>query len=291
MDDPAAIRLPKSVDLRLLGVCNLSCSFCFGPRHHVRATRFDEICKLLPRLRHHGVSRLVITGGEPLLVKSLHVLLEEARRLGFRIVLSTNGSLLPRRHTEVLRHLDWLALPLDGPSAAIHDVLRPGRRSSFEDVATAFSLSRRVYPGLKIKLGTVIQPGNIGAVAMIPPIVAGWGIRPDIWKLYEVSFSNYGADNRIKLELANEVFEEEVRYAQLAARASDWKTIVYRNTTRDGQYLFMEPSGEAMIILDGNEVTIGSFLDDFPSVLSRWRDYVDDARLDANAELTYFHDE
>lgn len=62
------------------------------------------------------------------------------------------------------------------------------------------------------------------------------------------------------------------------------------NNTRDGQYLFVEPSGDAVVISNGEKFTIGNFLDDLPSVLRRWREYVSDARPDRNADLTYSDD-
>lgn len=287
MDDLDTFGLPNSIDIRLLGTCNLSCSFCFGPRHHIRATRFDEICNLIPILRSCGVSRLILTGGEPLLVRRLPELLLRAHDQGFRIVLSTNGSLLPSRHAQIVPYLNWIALPLDGPSASVHDALRPGKRSSFCDVQVALLLLRRLYPDVKIKLGTVVQPGNIGTVASIPKLLTDWGIRPDVWKLYQVSFSNYAADNRMALDLSEQLFEDEIASARTAAQSLNWRTVVYRNNTRDGQYLFLEPSGDAMAISNGEEFTIGNFLDDLSSVLRRWHEYVSDARLDRNADLTY----
>jgi molybdenum cofactor biosynthesis enzyme MoaA len=280
--------LPSSVDIRVLGVCNLSCSFCFGPRHDVRATRLNEICDLLPAFREHGVSRLVITGGEPLLVPRLPVLLERARGCDLHLVLSTNGSLLSRRHAQVVPHLTWIALPLDGPSAAVHDALRPGRRSSFHDVRSALQLVREIYPGVRIKLGTVVQPGNVGLVSDIPDVVTDWGVSPDVWKIYQVSFSNYAADNRERLLLSDECFEREVADALAAAESAGWRTVVYRNSERDGQYLFVEPSGDAMVIADGAERLIGNFLDDLPDVLRRWHAYVNIGRLERNADATYY---
>jgi hypothetical protein len=136
-------------------------------------------------------------------------------------------------------------------------------------------------------LGTVIQPGNIGTIARIPTVISDWDVRPDVWKLYQVSFSNYAADNQATLILPEELFEQEVTAAQAEARSHGWRTVVYRNKNRDGQYLFVEPSGDAMVIANGQEHTIGNFLDDLPNVLRRWRDHVDNDRLDQNADLTY----
>src|SRR4051794_35413127 len=94
--------LPPSVDLRVLGACNLRCRFCFGPRHELGPQGMARMIELLPRLRVGGVSTLVITGGEPLLVHGLPDLLCAAHELGFQVVLSTNGTRLADRAPDVL---------------------------------------------------------------------------------------------------------------------------------------------------------------------------------------------
>jgi MoaA/NifB/PqqE/SkfB family radical SAM enzyme len=281
-------RLPASIDIRLLGKCNLECPFCFGPRHELKSPDFMRVVELMPRLHDFGVRMIVVTGGEPLLVKRLPLLLEVARSLGVKTVMSTNGTLVPRRHADVLPLLDWVALPLDGSTADVHDSSRPGKQESFASVLNSINLIRRKYPLLKIKLGTVVTRLNIADIPNIPALFESLGMSaPDIWKIYETSFSNYAADNRDTIEVSRAKFEGCVEFAIYRATELGWTTTVYRNSSRDGKYLFLEPNGDAMIIKENQEHIIGNFFRDFDEVVRIWSDHVDVHRLEANADDTY----
>jgi radical S-adenosyl methionine domain-containing protein 2 len=103
------VELAEAVDLRITGRCNLSCPFCFGPRHDIGHTHIAEFIELVGRLPDVGVRRVVITGGEPTLVPGLPELLMACRDAGLVTILSTNGTLLSRRHRQILPNLDWVA--------------------------------------------------------------------------------------------------------------------------------------------------------------------------------------
>jgi wyosine [tRNA(Phe)-imidazoG37] synthetase (radical SAM superfamily) len=222
------------------------------------------------------------------MVKRLPELLAAAKSLQMQVVLSTNGTLVQRRHADILPLLDWIALPLDGHDAATHETARPGKVASFWRVIESISFIRESYPEVKIKLGTVVSKLNVDAVAGIPATVARDAYSPDIWKIYQTSYSNYGADNREDLHLSNDEFEKVVGEALASAAEFAWSTIVYRNSERSGKYLFIEPSGDAMVIVDSQEMVIGNFLDDFNDAVGRWSVYVSNELLASNVVNTYF---
>jgi MoaA/NifB/PqqE/SkfB family radical SAM enzyme len=98
--------------------CNLNCAYCedFGARRNsdldVQPT-LEEATRILKVIRT-GVSRLWLTGGEPLLSPYLVDLLERSRRdLKFReITLISNGTLLSQ-NLQILPFLDRLVISLD----------------------------------------------------------------------------------------------------------------------------------------------------------------------------------
>jgi len=98
--------------------CNLNCAYCedFGARRNETASvpPTQETAQQILRVIRGGISRLWLTGGEPLLVPYLPELLAFARHeLKFReITLISNGTLLSQR-LEILPHLDRLVLSLD----------------------------------------------------------------------------------------------------------------------------------------------------------------------------------
>lgn len=88
--------------LEITNVCNLACSFCPGTRRPRRFLSEAEFRTLAEKLRPHGKYLYFHVMGEPLLHPELGRFLAIAGELGFRVVLTTNGTLLPKRQAELL---------------------------------------------------------------------------------------------------------------------------------------------------------------------------------------------
>jgi len=87
--------------------CNFRCTYCmpkdvFGPDHEFlprsEVLSFEEIARLARIFQEHGVEKIRLTGGEPLLRRNLERLIEMlAGPGGLDLTLTTNGSLLARK--------------------------------------------------------------------------------------------------------------------------------------------------------------------------------------------------
>ena len=92
--------------------CNFRCSYCmpkevFGKDYrylpHDALLSFEEIARLARLFGQHGVRKIRLTGGEPLLRKNLELLVAQLAQLRthdgapFDLTLTTNGSLLARK--------------------------------------------------------------------------------------------------------------------------------------------------------------------------------------------------
>ncbi len=92
--------------------CNFRCSYCmpkevYDKNHvylpHASLLTFEEITRLARLFVAHGVRKIRLTGGEPLLRKNIEVLIEQLAALrtvdgdALDITLTTNGSLLARK--------------------------------------------------------------------------------------------------------------------------------------------------------------------------------------------------
>ncbi len=87
--------------------CNFRCVYCmpkdvFGPDYEFlpRADllSFEEIARLARVFRGHGVEKIRLTGGEPLLRRNLERLVAMLAQIdGVELTLTTNGSLLARK--------------------------------------------------------------------------------------------------------------------------------------------------------------------------------------------------
>ena len=90
------------VYLEITNCCNLACSFCPGTTRRAAFLTVAQFTHLAGALR--GQTRFLYfhVMGEPLLHPDLPELLDVAGRMGFRVVLTTNGTLLPKRQRELL---------------------------------------------------------------------------------------------------------------------------------------------------------------------------------------------
>ena len=82
--------------LEITNACNLRCSFCPGTRRPRRYLSEEEFTFLARRLRPFGDYLYFHLMGEPLVHPLLPRFLEIAGELGFRVILTTNGTLLPK---------------------------------------------------------------------------------------------------------------------------------------------------------------------------------------------------
>ena len=115
--------------------CNFRCSYCmpkevFDKDHpflpHTALLTFEEIARIARQFIAHGVRKIRLTGGEPLLRKNIENLVEQlsalrtVEDLPLDLTLTTNGSLLARK-AKALRAagLQRVTVSLDGLDDAV----------------------------------------------------------------------------------------------------------------------------------------------------------------------------
>ncbi len=92
----------RKVYLEISNICNLSCAFCPGTQRQKRAMTEDDLAILLPKLRPYTDYLYFHLMGEPLCHPKLDVFLKMAEEHGFRVILTTNGTLLPKKQEMLL---------------------------------------------------------------------------------------------------------------------------------------------------------------------------------------------
>ena len=157
-------------DLRLsvIEACNFRCPYCMpadkiADDHGLDASSrmsFDEIETLVRGFVSVGVSKLRLTGGEPLLRKNLPQLVERLARIDGLddIALTSNGSLLAR-HAQALRDagLRRLTISLDSLDATRFCELSGGR-GELDAVLAGIAAAEAAGFG-SIKFNCVVQRG------------------------------------------------------------------------------------------------------------------------------------
>ena len=92
----------RKIYLEISNICNLSCAFCPGTRRQKRAMTEEDLDILLPKLRPYADFLYFHLMGEPLCHPKLERFLEMAGNHGFRVILTTNGTLLSKRQEMLL---------------------------------------------------------------------------------------------------------------------------------------------------------------------------------------------
>ena len=92
----------QKVYVEISNLCNLSCAFCPGTKRPGHAMTEDEFSQLLPKLRPYTDYLYFHLMGEPLLHPKLGTFLELAGLHGFKVILTTNGTLLEKQQALLL---------------------------------------------------------------------------------------------------------------------------------------------------------------------------------------------
>jgi GTP 3',8-cyclase len=146
--------------------CNFRCTYCmpkevFGHSYRFLDRKelldFDEITRVARAAVGLGVTKLRLTGGEPLIRRDVEVLIAMLAELGAEITLTTNASLLPRKAQALAdAGLDRITVSLDAMDDAtfrkMNDVDFPVDRV-LDGIAAARSA------GLPVKVNCVVKRG------------------------------------------------------------------------------------------------------------------------------------
>ena len=92
----------NKIYLEISNVCNLSCAFCPGTKREKHIMTVDEFTALMPKLRPYSDYLYFHIMGEPLLHPNLTEFLAIAGEHGFKVILTTNGTLLARQQDVLL---------------------------------------------------------------------------------------------------------------------------------------------------------------------------------------------
>lgn len=143
--------------------CNLRCRYCMPEEGikqvpHENILSWEEMHRLCRILVDHGLRKIRITGGEPLIRKGLSSFLSSFTELLPRpeIGITTNGVLLDR-HLDDLKKAGISKLNISLDSLSPETFYKITRRDNYWD--TWNSIITAIGEGFDIKINMVIQPG------------------------------------------------------------------------------------------------------------------------------------
>lgn len=147
--------------ISLTELCNLRCTYCMpaegiqlSPKSHIMS--FEEVYDLAKLFVDNGVTKIRLTGGEPLVRKDVEVVLKKLSTLPVELTMTTNAVLVDR-YIEVLKAcgIRKLNLSLDTlDPIKFKDITR---RDNFEKVYHNIQLL--IDEGLEVKINAVLMKG------------------------------------------------------------------------------------------------------------------------------------
>jgi heme b synthase len=166
--------LHKKNELRLVAwemtrSCNLNCVHCRaaaekGPYPGELETR--KCLEILEQIAQVGQPIVILTGGEPLLRKDVFELAQHGTRLGLRMVMATNGTLVTPEIAERMKSsgIKRVSVSIDGASAEEHDQFRkvPG---AFD--ASLQSIDWLKKEGIEFQINTTVTRHNVHQIREI----------------------------------------------------------------------------------------------------------------------------
>jgi len=199
---PAAGALGPARDITYLRVsvtdrCNLRCQYCMPEEQefqpHERLLRYEEIAAVAGVLARHGVNKVRLTGGEPLVRRDIArlVALLKAIPSAPQIVMTTNGMLLAQ-HARELREagLDRLNISLDTLHAErfVRLARRPGLQAVLDGIDAARDAGFQ-----RTKLNMVVMGGiNDDELPAMLDFAAARGLEQRFIEFMPMASNDYG---------------------------------------------------------------------------------------------------
>lgn len=138
--------------------CNLRCTYCMPaegiplqPKSSMMTA--DEILTLSEEFVSLGVTKIRLTGGEPMVRKDFPEILERLSKLPVEIGITTNG-VLATKHLELLKKCNVKTITISIDSLKSNKFEQITRRNDFEKVWQAITLFQS--HGFKVKLNIVL---------------------------------------------------------------------------------------------------------------------------------------
>ena len=151
-------RFHNYLRISLIEKCNLRCTYCMpsagiqlSPKESLMTS--EEVYDIAKVFVHHGVDKIRLTGGEPLLRKDFGAILERLSTLKVSLALTTNGVLLDRYLDDLKRAgLRKLNFSLDTLNPESFNTIT--LRDQFERVHT--NLQMVLKEGFDVKINAVL---------------------------------------------------------------------------------------------------------------------------------------
>ncbi len=232
--------------------CNLSCKHCRAvAEDHPYDNELDTQAsfRLLDQIREVGTPIIILTGGEPLLREDIFDIAAYGNKIGLRMVMAPNGTLLTQENTERLKAsgIKRISVSLDGATPETHDDFR-GLTNAFDRSLQGIEYAKAA--GLEFQINTTITKTNLDEIPKILSLAENLGaVAHHIFLLVPTGRGKYILDSAIDAkeyeETLNWFYDQQSKTSlQLKATcAPHYYRILRQRAKADGKKVTFETHG------------------------------------------------
>ncbi|GAB3553698.1 heme d1 biosynthesis radical SAM protein NirJ [Noviherbaspirillum agri] len=179
----------------LIRRCNLTCKHCYSisaDKDFAGELSTAEVYEVMDDLRAFRVPVLILSGGEPLLRPDIFDIAARAKKMGFYVGLSSNGTLINESNIARIASIgfDYVGVSLDGMRDT-HDVFRR-KEGAFDASLKGMRLCRDA--GIKIGARFTLTQDNAHDLPAMLKLIHDEGI--DKFYLSHLNYAGRGNKNR-----------------------------------------------------------------------------------------------
>ena len=208
-------RMPLTVNVELLPICNLNCKMCYIRTSREQVEKLgglksvDEWILLAEQMKKAGVLFLLLTGGEVFLYPEFRKLYIELYKMGFIITINTNATLINEETVDWLKCYPpkCISISLYGASDETYEVLC-GAKGVFSKVDHAIQLL--VQNRIRVEIKTMVTPLNVQDIPFCFRYASIRGLH------FEPALYAFPPTRKLKKEEQVRFSAEETTYYQFA---------------------------------------------------------------------------
>ncbi|MBU2576745.1 MAG: radical SAM protein [Nanoarchaeota archaeon] len=156
------------VQIEITGNCNMNCQHCRASHQLKKDMPVEQIVKIIKFARQFSPNykEIIISGGEPLIHKNFFEVLKQVRENGGEsVTLTTNGSLLTKKHLKLIESLSFkrfqLSISLDNLDSEKHDEFRKHNGAFQKAVKSLQLIADSNIPNILSSMRSTIQASQI----------------------------------------------------------------------------------------------------------------------------------
>lgn len=166
---------PHTCSIELTYRCNQKCRHCYlGTPPSCEEMSTEVVKNVIQDLAETGFVAVALSGGEPLLRNDLLAIMNEVKKYGMEVVISTNGTLLNKKMAQdFAAYVDLICISIDSHEEIIHDEFRGMVGAQKQSLyAIEYALSH----GIRVRTFTTLTKFNHNRIAELVAFLENRGV-------------------------------------------------------------------------------------------------------------------